>query len=97
MSTWIAAVAVSAVVALAVTRIKKEIRMSAQETVDAVVAQLGKVKAEIIGKIADLEAQVAAGEVPDFSALTEVVDSLDAIVPDPVVEPEPEVPAEPAE
>ena len=95
MSTWIAAIAVCAAVALAVHRIAKEMHMSAQDTVDQIVAQLGKVKTELVGKIADLEAQVAAGETPDLSELSAIVDSIDAIVPDPVVEPEPETPVEP--
>ncbi len=73
--------------------------MTQQDTVDQITEQLGKVSGEILGKIAELEAAVAAGEPADFTALKAAVDSLDAIVPDPVVEPEPtpEVPAEPVE
>lgn len=94
VSTWIAALAVGAAVVLAVHRIKKEIRMSAQETVDAVVAQLGKAKEEIVAKIAELE---AANPGVDLSALTEIAQGLDDVVPDVVEEPAEPVEETPAE
>ena len=62
------------------------IMTEAQDAVDAVVSQLGKAKDEVLGKIADLEAQVAAGETPDFTALKAAAQALDDVVPD--VEPE---------
>lgn len=66
-----------------------------QDAVDAVVTQLGKAKDEIISKIADLEAQVAAGETPDLSALKAAAQALDDVVPDAVEEaPVEEAPAE---
>ena len=63
--------------------------MSLQETVDALVGQLAKAKAEIVTKIDELEAQVAAGETPDLTALKDAVQALDDVVPDSVPEPEP--------
>lgn len=65
----------------------KEIIMTAQQdTVDQITAQLGKVKSEILDKLAELEAQIAAGEAADFGPLTGVVQALDDIVPDAVPE-----------
>ncbi|MBB3752508.1 hypothetical protein FHT44_005020 [Mycolicibacterium sp. BK634] len=64
-----------------------------QDTVDALTAQLGKAKDEIIAKVADLEAQVAAGEAPDLTALKAAVQALDDVVPDPVVDEPAEEPA----
>lgn len=65
----------------------------AQDAVDAVVVQLGKAKGEVLAKIADLEAQVAAGQAPDFSALKAAAQALDDVVPDaPVEEPPADVP-----
>lgn len=64
--------------------------VSLQETVDSLVSQLAKAKAEIVTKISELEAQVAAGETPDLTALKEAVQALDDVVPDSVPEPEPE-------
>jgi len=84
---------------------RKRIGMSTQETINAVVAQLGKAKGEIISKIADLQIQLDDANVADKVDITELVaaaQSLDDIVPD-VVEAEPveddedeveEVPAE---
>lgn len=66
--------------------------MSAQDTVDALVAQLGKAKQEIVTKIAELE---AANPGVDLSELTAIAQGLDDIVEDAPVEPEPETPAEP--
>lgn len=69
---------------------------AAQDAVDAVSVQLGKAKAEIVSKIADLETQVANGETPDLTALKAAAQSLDDVVPDPVVE-EPPVENPPVE
>jgi hypothetical protein len=66
--------------------IKEVVMGAAQDVVDQVTAQLGKAKDEVLAKIADLEAQVAAGETPDFTALKEAAQGLDDVVPDPVVE-----------
>ncbi len=57
-----------------------------QDAVDAIVAQLGKAKAEILSEIEVLKAAVAAGETPDLSALEAAAQALDDVVPDPVVE-----------
>ena len=64
---------------------RKELKVTAQETVDAIVAQLGKAKTEIVTKIAELE---AANPGVDLSALTEIAQGLDDVVPE-------VVPAEP--
>lgn len=75
-------------------RLEKVVEMSVQDSVNAVVAQLGKAKSEIVAKIADVQAQLDAASVPveqvDLSALTAAAQALDDIVPDvvePVVEP----------
>lgn len=66
---------------------------AAQDAVDAVSVQLGKAKDEIVSKIADLQAQVDAGETPDLTALNAAAQALDDVVPDA----EPTPPAEPTE
>lgn len=72
------------------TRQLKEILMTAtQDTINAITAQLGKAKDEILGEISNLEAQVAAGQAPDLTALKAAADALDGIVPDAPVVPEP--------
>ncbi|MFI5783503.1 hypothetical protein [Nocardia sp. NPDC051570] len=59
--------------------------LSNQDTIDAITAQLTKVKTEILGKIDQLE---KTGGKADFTALKALVDDLDAVVPDqPVTEP----------
>lgn len=63
-----------------------------QDAIDQIVTQLGKAKDEILGEIANLEAQVAAGEVPNLDALKAAAQGLDDVVPDPVVEPPVESP-----
>lgn len=79
-------------------RIKEYIMSAAQDTVDQLTAQVLKSKDEVLGKIADLEAQVAAGETPDFTELKAAVQGVDDVVADVVVPAEPEVPVEtPAE
>lgn len=70
--------------------IKERINMSAQDTVNTIVAQLAKAKTELSGRISDLAAQLEAAGVAgqiDLSALTEVAQALDDIVPD-AVEPD---------
>lgn len=68
--------------------ITKGVFMSAvQEAVDAITAQLGKVKDEVVGEIGKLEAALAAGVTPDLTALKAAADALDAIVPDVVEDP----------
>ena len=68
-----------------------------QDTVNQIADQLAKAKTEIVTKIADLEAQVAAGEIPDLTALKEAAQALDDVVLDvPPVE-EPPVEEPPAE
>ena len=67
----------------------KEVVMSeVQNAVDAVVAQLGKAKEEIVAEIAGLEAAVAAGEVPDLTSLKAAAQALDDVVVDAEVVPE---------
>ena len=67
--------------------------MTTQDTINAIVTQLGKAKDEIVAKIADVQAQLDAASVPaeqvDLSALTAAAQALDDIVPDPA-------PADPA-
>jgi len=65
--------------------------MSTQAAIDAVVAQLGKAKGEIISKIADLQIQLDDANVADVVDITDLVaaaQALDDIVPD-AVEAEP--------
>jgi hypothetical protein len=53
-----------------------------QDTLDKITNQLGKAKDEIVNQIANLETQIAAGETPDLTALTEAAQALDDVVPD---------------
>lgn len=55
-----------------------------QDAVDQITAQLDKAKNEILNEIAALEAQIAAGETPDLTALTAAAQALDDVVPDTV-------------
>lgn len=64
-----------------------------QDSVNALVEQLSKAKGEIVSKISELEAQVAAGEAVDLEPLKAAVQALDDVVPDEVTE---EPPAEEA-
>lgn len=77
----------------------KEIAMTAtQDIVDAVVAQLGKAKGEIIAKLTDLQGQLdAAGvsEQVDLSPLVQIAQSLDDIVPDAPAEEPADEPVDP--
>lgn len=62
-----------------------------QEKIDALAAQLAKAKAEILVQVAELQAQIDAGEQVDLTALTEAVQGIDDLNPD---ETPPEEPAE---
>lgn len=69
---------------------------TSQDAVNAVVAQVRKGTAEVVARIADLQAQVDAGEPVDLSELSAAAKALDDIVPDPVVDvPVVDVPADP--
>lgn len=63
-----------------------------QDAVDQIVTQLAKAQAEIVDKIDELEASIAAGETPDLSALKAAAQALDDVVPDVVEEPPVEEP-----
>jgi hypothetical protein len=63
-----------------------------QDAVDTITTQLGKARDEILDKISDLEAQIAAGETPDLGPLVAAAQALDNIVEDVVIE---EPPVEP--
>lgn len=70
--------------------------VSTQESVNAIVAQLGKAKAEIIAKLTDVQAQLdaaGAAEQVDLAPLVEIAQALDDVVPDVDAEPA-DVPAE---
>jgi len=60
--------------------------VSTQESIDAIVVQLGKAKDEVVAKIADVQAQLDAAAVPaevvDLSALSAAAQALDDVVPD---------------
>jgi len=60
--------------------------MSTQESIDGIVAQLGKARDELLTEIADVKAQLEAASVPaetvDLTALTAAAQALDDIVPD---------------
>lgn len=80
-----------------IIRIERFIMSEVQDAVDAVVAQLGKARAEIVAEIANLEAQIGAGEAPDLTALKAAAQALDDVVPDaPVEVPPVDVPVDPA-
>ncbi|MGX6508304.1 hypothetical protein [Rhodococcus sp. SJ-2] len=72
--------------------------MSNQDKINAIADQLDKARVEIVGGIADLKAQVEAGEDLDFSRLEAGAQALDDLHEDAVPEPEtPEVPVEDVE
>lgn len=71
---------------LAVSNIRGVVVSEVQDAVDAITAQVLKSREEVLSRIAELEAAVASGEVPDFTALKEAVQSVDDIVPDAPVE-----------
>lgn len=98
----LAAVIVSSIITFNLVQKTREEIMSVREELVALAAQLNKVYDEVAGLpavIADLEAVIAAGTITseDLAPLREVAQRLDDIVPDAVVEPEPEpeVPSEP--
>jgi hypothetical protein len=66
------------------------ITVSSQDEVNAVVAQLDKSKGEILTEIANLQAQVDAGQPVDLSALKAAAQGLDDLNVDPEPAPEPE-------
>lgn len=77
-----------------INHLKRVIAMSAQDTINTIVNQLGKAKGELTSALADAQAQIAAAGVAaevDLSALEAVAQALDDIVPDPVVVEEPTV------
>jgi hypothetical protein len=53
-----------------------------QEKIDALAAQLAKVKNEILAQVAALQAQIDDGAVVDLTALTAAVQGLDDLNPD---------------
>lgn len=64
-------------------------KMATQEEIDALTAQVNKVMAEVttakqvlVDQIAALEAQIAAGQTVDLTALKAAVQSIDDINPD---------------
>lgn len=72
--------------------------MSNQDKINAIADQLDKARTEIVGGIADLKAQIEAGEELDFSRLEAGAQALDDLHEDAVPEPEtPEVPVEDVE
>ena len=59
--------------------------MSAQESIDAIAAQLAKAKDEIIAKLTDVQGQIDAAGVADqvdLGPLTDIAQALDDVVPD---------------
>jgi hypothetical protein len=60
--------------------------MSTQDSIDAIVVQLGKAKDEVVAKIADVQAQLDAAAVPaevvNLDALTAAAQALDDVVAD---------------
>lgn len=60
--------------------------MSQQDQIDALVAQLGKARQEIIGKISDLAIQLddaGVADKVDLTGLVAAVQAIDNVVPDP--------------
>lgn len=81
-----------------VNHLKGVIAMTAQDAVNAAVAQIRKGTSEVVAKIAGLQSQVDAGvpaEQLDLTELAAAAQALDDIVADAPVDPVPaEVPAE---
>lgn len=73
--------------AITIDSIKDAIMSASQDAVDAVVAQLTKARDEIVAEVANLEAQVAAGQAPDLTALKAIAQSLDDLNADAPAEP----------
>lgn len=72
-----------------VKHLRGVIAMSSQDAVNAVVAQIRKGTAEVVGRIADLQAQVDAGQPVDLTELAAAAQALDDIVADAPVDPVP--------
>jgi hypothetical protein len=94
MSNSTAVLAVAAIAAVTILILRREYRMSNQESADQITAQLRKVGVEFTTKIDELEAKVAAGEPVDFTELRGVAQQLDDIVPDAPAETPDETPVE---
>jgi hypothetical protein len=64
----------------------ERLAMSTQESIDAIVVQLGKAKDEVVAKISDVQTQLDAAGVPaeqvDLTALTAAAQALDDVVAD---------------
>lgn len=77
------------------------IAMSTQDTINAIVTQLAKAKAEIIGKLTELQTQIDNGvpaEQLDLGPLTDLAQALDDVVIDvPADEPVVDEPVSPVE
>lgn len=81
--------ATAGVAIIATLTIRRTVMTATQDAIDVITTQLGKAKTEIVGAIADLEAQVADGQEPDLTALKAAAQALDDVVPDPEPTPEP--------
>ena len=82
-----------------INHIKRVIRMSTQDAINAVVDQLRKAQTEITTELASVQAQLEAAGVAeqvDLSALTAAAQALDDIVADAPAEPVDPAPVEPA-
>lgn len=90
---WIVSASVTAAFLYTIHRLTRlENTMSdIQDAVDAVTAQVSKGTAEVVAQVAALEAQIAAGQAPDLTALKAAAQALDDLNADPVVEPDPTV------
>lgn len=70
-----------------VDRLERFVMSATQDAVNAIVGQLEKARGEIVDRIAEVQAQVddaGVADQVDLTALTEVAQSLDDIVPDAV-------------
>ena len=78
---------------LIILYVLRKATMTTQDTVDAIVAQLAKAKAEILDELAAVQTQLEDAEAADrvdLSGLTAIAEALDNVVPDAPAE----VPAE---
>jgi hypothetical protein len=71
--------------------LRKVTTMSAQDTVNALAAQIRRGTQEVLGKISELQTAVDAGQPVDLSELAAAAQVLDDIVADPIVVEEDEV------
>lgn len=70
-----------------VDRLERFVMSATQDAVNVIVGQLEKARGEIVDRIAEVQAQVddaGVADQVDLTALTEVAQSLDDIVPDAV-------------